>query len=71
MRMRLEVIRTLNDAVTEELEHGSTLEEALELLAVSSLLPDYEGQSLPFFSVIRWYLGEAAERVIKYSGDKL
>jgi len=27
--------------------------------------------TLPFFSVIRWYLGEAAEEVIRSSGAKL
>ena len=39
--------------------------------ATICLVPDYNGVTLPFFSVIRWYLGEAAEEVIRSSGAKL
>ena len=71
MRMRLAVIQKLEDDIAAELEQGAQLEEVLAMLAETCLVPDYEGISLPFFSVIRWYLGEAAEKVIAASGDKL
>ena len=45
--------------------------QVLAMLGETCLVPDYEGISLPFFSVIRWSLGEAAEKVIAASGDKL
>lgn len=54
-----------------ELEQGAQLEDVLTMLAETCLVPNYEGISLPFFSVIRWYLGEAAEKVICNSGNKL
>ena len=71
MRMRREVIRKLEDEIAYELSQGAELEEALEVIAENSLLPDYNDRSLPFFSVIRWYLGAAAEKVIAASGSKL
>lgn len=71
MRMRLEVIHKLEDEIAAELEQGLTLTEVLEVMAESFLVPNYEGISLPFFSVIRWYLGDAAERVIRSSGNKI
>lgn len=71
MRMRLEVIHKLEEEISEGLAKGMQLEEMLELLATSCLVPDYYGITLPFFSVIRWYLGEAAEKIIRTSGTKL
>lgn len=71
MRMRLAVIHKLEDEITEELAKGMPLDEILTVIAQSCLVPDYQGRSLPFFSVIRWYLGEAAEIVIRESGSKL
>ena len=71
MRMRREVIHTLEDQISEELSKGRDLDEVLEMLATICLLPDYNGVTLSFFSVIRWYLGEAAEEVIRASGAKL
>ena len=71
MRMRLAVIHKLQDDIAAELEQGEQLEDVLTMLAETCLVPDYEGLSLPFFSVIRWYLGEAAEKVLAASGDKL
>ena len=71
MRMRREVIHTLEDQISEELSKGRELDEVLEMLATICLVPDYNGVTLPFFSVIRWYLGEAAEEVIRSSGAKL
>lgn len=71
MRMRLEVIQKLEDEIAQALAMGQPLEETLALLAETCLPPNYEGVMLPFFSVFRWYLGEAAERVITASGDRL
>ena len=71
MRMRREVIHTLEDQISDELSKGRELDEVLEMLATICLVPDYNGVTLPFFSVIRWYLGEAAEEVIRSSGAKL
>lgn len=71
MRMRREVIHTLEDQISDELSKGRELDEVLEMLATICLVPDYNGVTLPFFSVIRWYLGEAAEEVIRASGAKL
>ena len=71
MRVRLAVIQKLEDEIAAELEQGAQLEDVLTLLAETCLVPDYEGRTLPFFSVTRWYLGEAAEKIISTSGDKL
>lgn len=71
MRMRMEVVRKLEDEIGLQLAKGMELDEIVSLLAASLLLPDYEGMSLPFFSVIRWYLGDAAERIIQASGEKM
>ena len=71
MRMRRMVIQKLEDDIAMELEQGAQLEDVLTMLAETCLVPNYEGISLPFFSVIRWYLGEAAEKVICNSGNKL
>lgn len=71
MRMRREVMRKLEEEIGLALEQGEELDTVLEALAQNCLTPDYHGISLPFFSVIRWYLGEAAERVIRASGNKL
>lgn len=63
-RMRLEVIRTLFDAEVRYVSEGMQPEEACELLAEQWLTPDEEGNCLPFFSVMRYYLGESAEAVL-------
>ena len=55
----------------QALAEGQDLDEALSWLAESFLLPDHQNRSVPFFTVIRWYLGEAAEKLIAASGDKL
>ncbi len=71
MRMRLAVIERLEEEISQMLAQGQPLEETLALLAETCLLPNYEGVMLPFFSVLRWYLGEPAERIIAASGGKL
>ena len=65
------VIDKLTDEVMQALAEGQDLDEALSWLAESFLLPDHQNRSVPFFTVIRWYLGEAAEKLIAASGDKL
>lgn len=49
MRMRREVIHTLEDQISEELSKGRELDEVLEMLATICLVPDYNGVTLPFF----------------------
>lgn len=71
MRMRLAVIQKLEETIAAEMEQGAPLEEIFSMLAATCLVPDYDGVSLPFFSVLRWYLGAEAEKIIAASGDKL
>lgn len=71
MRMRRIVIQKLSDDIAEQLAQGEELRDVLYVLAETCLVPNYEGVSLPFFSVIRWYLGDVAEEVIKNSGRNL
>ena len=63
-RMRLALIKFLEDEIENALTSGAELEEFLPLLAESILLPDESGNLQPFFSLARWYLGEAAETVL-------
>ena len=71
MRMRKTVINELREEIELAVARGEDLEEVLNYLAQTSLLPDIDNRDLPFFSTIRWYLGEAAENIIKTSGRKL
>ena len=71
MKMRKVVIDKLTDELMQALAEGQSFDETLEWLAESFLLPDHKNRSVPFFTVIRWYLGEAAERLIANSGTKL
>ena len=71
MRMRKTVINGLRETIEMATANGEPLEEVLNYLAQTSLLPDVDNRDLPFFSVIRWYLGEAAEKVIRTSGRKI
>ena len=64
-RMRLALIRILEDEINSALAGGAVLEEFLPLLAESILLPDEDGNYQPFFSVARWYLGEFAEDILR------
>ena len=59
-RMRLALIRILEDEINSALAGGAVLEEFLPLLAESILLPDEDGNS-----VARWYLGEFAEDILR------
>ena len=71
MRMRKAVIDKLTDELMLALAEGQDFDETLEWLAESFLLPDHKNRSIPFFTVIRWYLGDAAEKLIASSGTKL
>lgn len=70
-RMRVAVIRTLEDEIEDTLAAGIPLQQALPILAEMILLPDSNGNYQTFFSVARWFLGEAAEEVLKESGYKM
>ena len=47
---------------------GEDMEEFLNVLAESFLLPDDNGNCQAFFSLIRWFLGPAAENVLSKYG---
>lgn len=70
-RMRLALIRILEDEIETALSGGAELEEFLPLLAESILLPDADGNYQPFFSVARWYLGDIAEEILRETGYKM
>lgn len=70
MRLRKAVIEKLGEEIAEFVGGGMELAEALDLLA-ERLVPDYEGNHLAFFSVMRWYLGDAAENIIRTGGNRL
>lgn len=61
MRMRLEVIRFLQDEVEAGLSCGEPFENILPLLAEHLLQPNEQGNYAPFFTLLRWYLGSEAE----------
>ncbi len=63
MRMRKAVIDRLDEQVNEEQANGRPLEEIFTEMAQMFLIP-YDNKSLPFFSVMRWYLGKYAEELI-------
>lgn len=71
MRMRKTVINQLREEIEMATANGEPFDDVLNYLAQTSLLPDIDNRDLPFFSVIRWYLGDAAEKVIRTSGRKI
>lgn len=64
MRLRKAVIDKLDEWVMNEQANGRGLDEIMREMAEMYLCP-YENKSLPFFSVMRWYLGSYAESIIK------
>ncbi len=70
-RMRLAVMQQLEEQIAQELAEGQPIRDVMDLMAATCMVPDFDGNLLPFFSVIRWYLGSAAEHVIRTSGKKL
>lgn len=71
MRMRKAVIERLNEEVEAYLRNGAELEETLEYLAKMFTAVDECGRYLPFFTVIRWYFGDAAEKILAAQDYKL
>lgn len=68
MRMRREAIMVLEDEIENATGAGTDMDEVLNMLAESFLLPDDNGNCQAFFSLIRWFLGDAAERVLSEYG---
>ncbi len=64
MRMRLVVINELRKELEGMLLAGVGFEQAMGTLAQSLLAPDDEGRRVPFFTVVRWYLGASAEKFL-------
>ena len=52
------------DEIENVLAAGVEMEDFLNILAESFLLPDDNGNCQAFFSLIRWFLGPAAENVL-------
>ncbi len=71
MRMRLVVIQELGRELEGMLTEGTGFEEAMSLLAGSLLAPDDEGRRVPFFTVVRWYLGASAEKFLSKHDYKI
>ena len=67
-RLRLAVIEVLQEQVKELTEQGFSVEEAVEQMARELLIPNSENNYLAFFTTIRWFLGEAAENVLREQG---
>jgi len=65
-RMRKNVLEKLGDQLTEMVAGGGHIEDSLVELAESFLIPDKHNRCLPYFSAVRWYLGEAAENLLKH-----
>ncbi|MBR1590695.1 MAG: hypothetical protein IJ657_06465, partial [Acidaminococcaceae bacterium] len=64
-RLRLKVIEVLQDQLTEMTGVGMSLEESMDQLARILLIPNSDNKYLAFFTTIRWFLGDAAETVLK------
>ena len=65
------VINVLEDEIGYRTGRGLEFKECLDQLAEELLSPDEKGVFKSFFTVIRWYLGPAAERYLARSGYKL
>lgn len=63
-RLRKAVIEALQEEMFLAENEGVALEETVKILAAEFLSPDKGGCFRPFFSVIRWYLGPAAEEYL-------
>ena len=64
-RLRKAVIEVLQDQVTEMVGQGLSVEETMDQLAHELLVPNSEDYYPAFFTTIRWFLGEAAEIVLR------
>ncbi|MEG0798533.1 MAG: retron system putative HNH endonuclease [Acidaminococcaceae bacterium] len=70
-RMRLTVLQALQDKIALDLEQGLELEASLTALAQMLLVPDHNGFYQAFFTVVRWYLGEVAEKFLAQKDYKI
>ena len=64
-RLRTAVIEVLQEQVAELTGQGFSVEEAMKQLARELLVPNSEDRYPAFFTTIRWFLGEAAESVLR------
>lgn len=64
MRMRKNVISRLDEEVLFYLEQGVSLEDAMSYMAEALMCLNDDGKCIPFFTVARWFLGQAAEKVL-------
>lgn len=71
MRMRKAAIQKLDEEVAVNLQEGMELEDTMEYLAEVLLCRDWQGNYLPFFTVIRWYLGDYAEKALEKMAYKI
>lgn len=70
-RLRKGVIDKLREEIDNALISGQSLDDAMDNFAKVFFTPTANGYWQPFFSCIRWYLGEAAEKrlhAINYQG---
>lgn len=70
-RLRAMVIQVLREKMESGMRQGLSLEECSGLLAKTFLERNEKDCYQPFFTVIRWYLGPAAENFIAQSGYKI
>ncbi len=64
-RLRKAVIEVLQEQVAEMTGLGMSVGDSLEQLAKELLVPNSEDKYPAFFTTIRWFLGEAAETVLR------
>jgi len=64
-RLRKAVIEVLQEQTAELSGQGFSVEEAMDQLARELLVPNSEDNYPAFFTTIRWFLGEAAENVLR------
>ena len=59
------MIEVLQEQVAELTGQGVPIEEAMNQLARELLIPNSDNNYLAFFTTMRWFLGEAAENVLR------
>jgi hypothetical protein len=64
-RLRKAVVEVLQEQVAELTGQGLSIEETMEQLARELLVPNSDNNYLSFFTTIRWFLGDAAETVLR------
>ena len=68
MRMRREAVMMLEDEIENALAAGEGYGRIFKCACRKFLLPDDNGNCQAFFSLIRWFLGPAAENVLSKYG---